>query len=158
MLVEERRVAHHDLPLPARRSVAVDEAEFEPGQALRELDRVRDRRRREHEARGRAVGGRKPAQPPQHVGDVRSEDAAVDVSFVDDDEREVGEEVSPAVVVRKDPDMQHVGVRQDQVRARADRGTLRLRRVAVVDRVPQGGDLELREATRLVLGESLGRI
>ena len=78
--------------------------------------------------------------------------------LVHDHEREVREEVAPAGVVGQDADVQHVGVRQHEVGALADRGALLLRRVAVVDRVAQGGDLQLRQAARLVLRERLGRI
>ena len=40
--------------------------------------------------------------------------------------------------------MQHVRIREHHVRALADRGALLLRRVAVVDRVAQRRDLQLR--------------
>ena len=137
-LVEQRRVAHHDLALAALGAVAVDEVELEPGQLLRERQRVRDRRRGEHEPRLRAVGLREPAQPAQHVGHVRAEHSPVHVRLVHDHQREVREEVAPARVVGQDPDVQHVGVREHDVGALADRGALLLRRVAVVDRVVQG--------------------
>ena len=68
---------------------------LEAGQALGELDRVGDRRRGEQEARLGAVRGGDPAQPPQHVRDVRAEHAAVDVRLVDDDDREVREQAPP---------------------------------------------------------------
>ena len=43
----------------------------------------------------RAVDRGGPPEPAQHVGDVRAEHAAVDVGLVDDDEREVREQVAP---------------------------------------------------------------
>ena len=55
-----------------------------PSRRVRELARVRDRRRGEQELRVGAVDPREPPQPAQHVGDVRAEDAAVDVRLVDD--------------------------------------------------------------------------
>jgi hypothetical protein len=61
-------------------------------------------------------------------------------------------------VVRQHPDVQHVGVGQDQVRAAADRRALLLRRVAVVDRGPQVRQLQRVQGARLVLGERLGRV
>ena len=91
---------------------------LEAGQALGQLDRVGDRRRGEQEARLGAVGRGDPPQPPQHVGDVRAEHAAVDVRLVDDDDGEVGEEVAPGGVVGQDPDVQHVGVGEDTTLAR----------------------------------------
>ena len=89
-----------------------------------ELDRVGDRRAGEQEAGLRAVDRGRAAQSAQDVGDVRAEDATVDVSLVDHDEREVREQVTPARVVGQDPDVEHVGVGDHEVRAAADRGAL----------------------------------
>ena len=93
----------------------------EPGQALGQLARVGDRGAGEHEARGGPVGVRDPPQPAQHVADVGAEHAAVDVRLVDHHQREVGEEVAPRAVVGQDPQVQHVGVGEDDVGAAADR-------------------------------------
>jgi len=68
---------------------------------------------------------------------VGAEDAAVHVRFVDDDVAQVVQDVGPAVVVREDADMQHVRVRQDDVRPAPDLPALLGRRVPVVDRCPQ---------------------
>ena len=143
-----------------RRGVAVDEVEVgQAGEALGQLDRVGDRRAGEQEPRLGAVDRRGPAQPPQHVADVRAEHAPVDVRLVDDHEGQVGEQVAPGGVVGQDPDVQHVGVGEDQVAALADRRALGARRVAVVDRRP---DLlvqpEAVQRARLVLGQRLGRV
>ena len=117
------------------RAVAVHERDVvQAGQALGQLDRVGDRRAGEQEARLGPVRGGDAPQPPQDVRDVRAEHAAVDVRLVDDDDGEVGEEVRPRGVVGQDPDVEHVGVREDEVRPPADRGALLARRVAVVDR------------------------
>ena len=98
-------------------------------------------------------------QAPEHVGDVRAEHAAVDVGLVDDHERQVREQLAPGGMVRQDPDVEHVGVGEDQVRALADRGPLGSRGVAVVDRRP---DLLVQtegvQRARLVLRERLGRV
>ena len=160
LLVEQRRIPHHGVPLGPRRGVVVDQVEVgETGESLGELNRVRDRRAREQEPRIGAVDRRRPSQPPQDVGDVRAEHAAVHVRLVDDDEREVRQQVVPALVVGQDPDVEHVGVREDEVAALPDRGPLVARRVAVVDR---GADRLVQaegvEHSRLVLGERLGRI
>ena len=89
-------------------------------QRARELARIRDRRRREQELWARAVDTREPAQAAEHVPDMRAEDASVDVRFVDHDVSEVVQHVRPAVVMRQDADVQHVGVREDHVRPAAD--------------------------------------
>ena len=121
----------------ARRAVVVDELEAgKTGQPLGEVDRVGDRRAREQEARLGAVNRGDATQAPEHVGDVGAEHTTVDVGLVDDHEREVREQISPRGMVGQDPDVKHVGVGQDQVRALADRGAFCSRRVAVVDRGP----------------------
>ena len=159
-LVGQRRVPHRDLAARARRAVAVDERDLlQARQLLGELDRVGDRRAGEQEARLGPVGVGDPPQPSQHVRDVRAEHAAVDVRLVDDDDREVGEEVAPLAVVGQDPHVQHVGVREDEVRAPADLRALLARRVAVVDRGPDLlGQPEGVDRARLVLRERLRRI
>ena len=78
-------------------------------------------------------GGRAP-EPAQHVGDVGAEHAAVNVGLVDDDEREVREQVRPGGVVGQDPDVQHVGVGDHEVARRRICGALLAWGVAVVDR------------------------
>jgi hypothetical protein len=89
---------------------------------------------------------------------VRAEDAAVDVRLVDDDVAEVREHVSPAVVVREDADVEHVRVREDEVRPLADLPAALARRVAVVDRRLQALEPQLAERARLVLRERLRRV
>ena len=89
---------------------------------------------------------------------MRAEHAAVDVRFVDDDVAEVCEYVAPAVVVRQQADVHHVGVRQDHVRPLADLPTLLGRRVAVVDRRLQPRQLQLGQRAELILRERLRRI
>ena len=134
-LVDHRRVPHRDLAPRAGRAVLVDQAHvLEAGQALGQLDGVGDRRAGEQEARRRAVGGGDAAQPAQDVGDVGAEDAAVDVRLVDHDDGEVGEEVGPRGVVGQDPDVEHVGVGEHEVRPPADGQALLAPGVAVVDR------------------------
>ena len=78
--------------------------------------------------------------------------------LVDDDPAEVGENVPPALVVGKDPDVEHVGVGEDEVGAAADRRPIIAGGVAVVDRVAELKEAELRQLPRLILSESLGRV
>ena len=108
-----------------------------PRSDARELARIRDRGRGEKELRLRAVDERRAAQPPEDVGDVGAEDAPVDVRLVDDDVAEVLEDVPPAVVVREDAHVEHVRVREDDVRPLADLPAALGLGVAVVDRRPQ---------------------
>ena len=77
--------------------------------------------------------GRAP-QAAQNVGDVGAEHASIHVGLVDDDEGEVREQLTPGGVVGQDPDVQHVGVGEDEVGSLADLRPFLAGRVAVVDR------------------------
>jgi hypothetical protein len=89
---------------------------------------------------------------------VRSEHAAVDVRFVDDDVAEVVQHVGPEVVAGQDADVEHVGIREHEIRPFADLPAALLRRVAVINRSAHAGDCEVAERTRLVLSERLRRV
>ena len=156
--VEERRVPDDDLALGARRRVAVDDGRSLSRELERQLAGVRDRRGREQELGLGLVDPREPAKPAQDVGDVRPEDAPIDVRLVDDDVAEVREDVSPAVVVREDADVEHVRVREDDVRPLADLPAPLSRRVAVVDRRLEPFEAKLGQRPRLVLRERLRRV
>ena len=156
--VDQRRIPERDRPLRARRRVVADDRRVDSEQLVRELAGIRDRRRREQELRIRAVDPREPPQPPEHVRDMRSEDAAVDVRLVRDDVAQVVEEVGPEIVARQHADMEHVGVRQHEIRPAANLRPPFLRRVAVVDRGAHAWNRQLAEAARLVLRERLRRI
>ncbi len=132
--VEQLRVPQRDRPLGARRGVVADRRCVDAEQRVRELAGVRDRRGGEQELRLRPVDAREAPQPAQHVGDVRAEDAAVDVRLVDDDVAQVVQHVGPEVVPRQHADVEHVGVREHEVRPLADLPAPLGRRVAVVDR------------------------
>ncbi len=80
----------------------------------------------------RAVELADPLQAANDVGDLASEESAVRVQLVDDDELEGREEPPPARVVRKEAGVQHVRVRHHDVSALADRCAAAGRRVAVV--------------------------
>ena len=158
LLVEDGRVPEGDGALGPRRRVLVDHGHVEPGERGRLLAGVRDRRRGEEELRLRAVDRGRAAQAAQDVAHVRAEDAAVDVRLVHDDVAEVREDVAPAVVMRQDADVEHVRVREDDVRPLADLPAGLRRGVAVVDRRPHLGHAERGERAGLVLGERLRRV
>ena len=156
--VDQLGVPERDRPLGRRRGVAVDHGRRLAEQRFGELRRVRDRRRGEHELRLRSVRPGEPAEPPEDVADVRSEDAAVDVCLVDDDEAEVREHVAPAVVVRQHAHVEHVRVGQNDVRPFADLPAPLALGVAVVDRRLDALDAEGLQRAGLILRERLGRV
>ncbi len=157
--VDDRRVVADEHLVAGRRPALGDLLDRLADEAARQLARVRDRRRRHDELRRRAIVPADPAQPSQHVGQMRAEDAAIGVQLVDHDVAQVLEERRPLRVVRKDPGVEHVGVRQDEVRARAHRAPRVLRRVAVVGEHPHLGQLpgERLQLGQLILGERLRR-
>ena len=157
-LVHQRRVPHRDPALGPRCAVARHQPHLVADQPLGQLDGVGDRGAGQHEPRLGAVGQRQPAQAAQHVGHVRAEHAAVGVGLVDHHPGQVGQQVAPVGVVGQRAHVQHVGVGQDQVGARADGAPLLLRRVAVVDRGPQVGQAQRVQRPRLVLGQRLGGV
>ena len=164
LLVDHRRVDEEEHLLAARRAGLRHQLERLLDQRLGQLARVGDRGRRADERGIRPVVPADAAQPPQHVGEVAAEDAAIGVQLVDDDEAQVLEQLRPARMVRQDARVQHVGVAEHHVRAAADGAARVLRRVAVVG---EHADLELvgpRQPVRqlvqlgqLVLRQRLGR-
>ena len=88
---------------------------------------------------------------------MRAEHAPVRMELVDHDVAEVLEERRPFGVMRQDPRVEHVGIREDEVRAGADGPPRVLGRVAVIGEHPHLRQLprELFELGQLVLGERL---
>ncbi len=164
LLVDDGRVDEEEVLLAARRAALLDQLERPLGEPLGQLLRIGNRRRRAHEDRVGPVVAADAAQPPQHVREVAAEDPAVGVQLVDDDEAEVLEQAGPLGVMRQDPRVQHVGIRQHHLRPRADGAPGVLRRVAIVgeDTEVEAGRLveDLRqpvELGQLVLRQRLGR-
>ncbi len=90
---------------------------------------------------------------------MRAEDAAIDVRLVDDDRGQVREQLPPGGVVGEDPDVEHVGICEDQIGAPPDLRTRLTRRVSVVDRgAHRVAEAERADRARLVLGERLRRV
>ncbi len=97
------------------------------------------------------------SQASKHHRDVRSEHPAAHVCLVDHDQREPEEEVGPSGVIREDRQVEHVGVREHEVRVLADQRPLGLRRVAVVGRRADLRELQGADRAELVARERLRR-
>ena len=104
------------------------------------------------------------AQPPHDQRDVRPEDPAIGVNLVDHDIAQPAEEPSPLRVIRQDPLVQHVGVREDEVPLLPELPPGRDAGVAVVHAGPHvrpqraGARVEQPpERLELVLRQRLGR-
>ncbi len=156
LVVEQGRLPEGDGARGARGPVLRHDGHLETRQRTRQLDGVPDRRRGEQERRRRSVQRAHAAQPPQDERHVAAEDTAVDVCLVDDDVREAAKHLGPARVVREDPEVQHVRVREDRVAPLARERSSLAWRVPVVERRPQT-EAQLRQPPRLILGERLRR-
>jgi hypothetical protein len=156
--VEELGIPQGDRSLGAWRGIPVDDRGIDSPESGGELARVGDRRGGEQQLRLGTVDAGEAAEAAQDVRDVRAEHAAIHVCLVDDDEAQVVEDVRPAVVVREHADVEHVRVREDQVRPAADLPTAFPWRVPVVDRRAHVRRAELTERPRLVLGQGLRRV
>ncbi len=106
----------------------------------------------------RAVVSADTKQPPEDVGHVAAEQAAVCVQLVDDDDLQLFEQLEPFGVVGQDRGMEHVRVRHDHLARRSDRRADWVRRIPVV-----GGSIylqprspaELAQLSHLVLTQGL---
>ena len=123
------------MALGAGSAVAADDGELAPGEARGQLAGVRDRRRGRDDLGTAPVVGRDALEAAEHLRHVASEDAAVGVELVDDDEAQRAEQRLPGAVARQDAGVEHVG-RRDQHGggSLAQAPALGARRVAVVDR------------------------
>ncbi len=151
----ERRLPQGQREPAPRRGVLGDRGYFEPGQPVGGLLGLGDGGRGEHEGRRRAVQGADPPQPAYDGRDVRTEHAAVVVTFVDHDVAQAAEELRPPGVPGQQRAVQHVGVGEEILTVVARPLPQLARRVAVVG----GGahvESEREQVGELVLGECLG--
>jgi hypothetical protein len=130
--VDDRRVDEEHVALAGGRAVPVHHERGPAGEAGRQLAGVGDRRGARDDDRGRAIVAADSQQAPQHVADVTSEQAAIQVQLVHDDHLDLLEQLEPLGMVGKDRRVEHVGVGHDDLAGQADRGADRRRRVAVV--------------------------
>ena len=155
-LVHDGRIEKEKPALPSGGAALVDElhlALLDAEEPCRVLTRIPDGRRGADDSRAGPVKLSHSQEAPQHVGDVRAEDALVRVKFVDDDVAQVLEDPCPSGVVRKNARVQHVGVRQNDGRAVASHASRIAGSVSVVDDRPgrePGRSHELTQARFLV--------
>jgi hypothetical protein len=108
-----------DRPFGTRRSVGVDDGRLDACEPGRELARVGDRRRGEQELRVGSIDLRQAAQTRSTLPTCEPKTRGIH-ALVHDDVAQVVQDVGPAVVMREHPDVEHVGVRQHDVRPLAN--------------------------------------
>ena len=153
----QRRLPQRERRRAAGRRVVGDLLHLQPGEPAAGDRRTGHRRRGEHEGRIGPVRGADPAQPAQHVRDVRAEDAAVGVALVDHDVLQPAQERRPPRVRRQDSAVQHVRVRQHEPGVRPNPVPLRRLGVAVEGRGADVRQHQRAERPQLVGRERLGR-
>src|SRR6185369_10781783 len=79
-------------------------------QTFGEFAGIPDGCRSENELRLCPIKGSHTFQPANDVGDMRAEDPAIGMGFINDDELQVGEEVVPVGMMRQDAGVQHIWI------------------------------------------------
>src|SRR5438477_83178 len=103
LAVDEGRVVEDEAPLTARRAAPIDQGDAVfLQQALGELARICDGRRRADEGRARTVEGGDALHAEDDVGHLAAEEAAVGMELVDDDELQARKQPAPPGVMGKD--------------------------------------------------------
>ncbi len=156
-LVEERPLPACEDALGARRPVGRDLVDRLSAEGGGEVAGVADRRAGEAERRSRPVVLAHPPESPEDVSRVASEDPPQRVQLVDHHIPEAHEEGRPALVRREDPDVEHLGVREHDVRIAPGPGAVVGGGVAVVGDGLQPRHQPGAHGAELVLGERLRR-
>src|SRR5436309_5584298 len=131
-MIDDRRVDEDEELFAARCAALIHELEGLLGEPLRQLARIRDRRRRAQKHRVGTVMTTHTAKPPQHVTEMTAEDPAVRVQLVDDHVPQVLEQLRPARMVRQDARVHQLGIAEYKLRAPANRPPCVMRRVCTV--------------------------
>src|SRR5262245_56514612 len=118
--------------LTLARSALSHELEWLAGQALSQLLRICNRRRRTDELGCASIECADASDATEKIRQVAAKDAAVGMQFVNDNKFEVFEQLRPLGVMRKDALVEHVRITQDHVTVGADCGTGVLGSVSVV--------------------------
>ena len=160
-VAQHRRVPECEVFAAARGTVFVDQGERAPGEILRQLLGIGDRGARTDETGPAPVVTADALQAPHHIGDIRAENAAVDMDLIANDVSQIRKEPGPAGVIGQNPRVQHVGIGEDESRLIPQLTSLSGRGVAIVG---PGAELEFRcvplnplQVLELVLRQRLGR-
>ena len=130
--VHHRRIVKHKKLFGGGRPVLIHQHDVLLDDARGQLSRIGDGCRGADKLRMATVKFRDALEPPDDVGQVAAENAAVVVQLVDDNVAKILKQPLPLGVVRQDARVQHVRVGDHQVGAGPDGFARVLRSVAVV--------------------------
>jgi hypothetical protein len=153
------RPPQDDVDGSPRRPVLLDQHHivwFNADQAAGGGTRVADRGRGDQKCGLSPVVRSQSAEPPQYGGNLRSEQAAIPVRLVHDDEPQRSQERRPALVVGQHGQVQHVRVGQDVRGVVARPVPLGQGRIAVERRDRPTGWAQLCRRAELVVRQRLG--
>ena len=132
MRIDHRRVVADKVLLRRGRAVVVNQRYVFFQNARGKFLRIRNRGRGADELRSASIKSRDALEAAQNVGQMAAQDAAVVVQFIDHHVAQVLKQALPLGVVRQDSRVQHVGIGDHQIAARANGLARVLRGVTVV--------------------------
>jgi len=146
------------MPLAVRRAVSVDHTNRLFQHLAGKFLRVGDRGGGKDKLWMRTIKSAYPFEPPNYIGNMRTEHPAVSMNFINYHKSQVAQVLYPECVVRQDSHMQHIGVGQQDPGAFPDSRTSMSGCVAVIDCDFgfQGSWCQLCQGSLLILRQSFG--
>jgi hypothetical protein len=121
------------MTLAARRAIPIHQSDGGFDQSFGQFLWIADGGGGQDELRIRSVEFCHALQPPDYIGEMRTEHAAVGVHLINYNESQIAEKVRPVGVMRQNSGMEHVGVGENDIGVFTDNRTMGLGRIAVVD-------------------------
>ena len=157
--IDHRWIIEDEIFLPAGGAVFGNRGYRLPGQGFGQLFGISDCGAATDELRLGTVKLTDAFEPPENVGGVAAENAAIGMQLVDHDVAQILEEPRPTGVVRQHSGVQHIGIGQHDAGSAANGSACVLRRVAVIGK---GANIAARrpdqpmEFGELIFGQGLG--
>ena len=110
LLIHHRGIIENEVPFAGGRAVFRYGGNFPSGQGLRQLHRVLNGGAAQNVLGMAAVKLAQPFQPPEHIGQMTAEHAAVGVNFVDDNVLQIFKQLHPLGMVGQNIGVEHIRV------------------------------------------------
>ena len=119
--IHDRRIIENRVAFARRRAVLIDQQHFSAGHSLGEFLGIADRRAAADKSWMGSVKRADAFEPAQNVCEIRTENAAIGVNFINHDVFQVFKELDPFRVMRQNALMQHIRIRHHNVSCLPDR-------------------------------------